>query len=100
MKNTYILQLNNKLYGSGSMKTIIKFIDDYLVLHDNKDEIDFKITEYNEYLKNNQIAIDMTAKDNLTMRQQLTKEQPAICGVTKLDCAYCCPCCEHRKNIN
>ena len=57
-KNIYILQLNNKIYGSGSMKTVIKFIDDYLILHDNKEEIDFKITEYDEYLKNNQIAID------------------------------------------
>ena len=50
-KNIYILQLNNKIYGSGSMKTVIKFIDDYLILHDNKEEIDFKITEYDEYLK-------------------------------------------------
>lgn len=59
MKNTYILHLNNKIYGWGNMKSIIILIDDYLRLHDNKEEIDFKITEYNEYLKNNQIAINM-----------------------------------------
>lgn len=62
------------------------------------------IKNIKQYIKENQISIDMVIESNSTiknynsMRQQLTEVLPANCGVTKSICTYCCPCCEHRKD--
>lgn len=59
MNKYYVLQVDKKFYGSGGMDYMQELIDDYLQrLYDRKQEINFKIVELKQYIKENQIVIE------------------------------------------
>lgn len=111
--DTYILEINNEWCGVGEIDRIQELITYYL--ENGIKELTFKVINITQFMKEKQTTIKWITGTNPTIskndewrennewnkhynstKERLAEEYPAICGVTKLPCCYCNPCCSHR----
>lgn len=67
-----------------------------MIMRDNDKICDFHVQgEYHPFIEPNGIW------DTLCrfFSEERRKKKKDICGVTGLDCCYCSPCCDHRKQV-